>query len=65
MDRPDNFQLEIYRKMSPAEKLKLAEKLYWDARKIRESVVRSLHPELSDAEVKEKVKKEFIHARSD
>jgi len=60
MDKPDDRQLEIYRKMSVTDKIALAGKLYWDARSLRESALRSFHPELTELEIKERVKWEFL-----
>ena len=65
MDKPDNRQLEIYKKMSAAEKIALASKLYWDARAMREAALKCFRPELTEATIKEQVKREFLLARTD
>ena len=65
MDMPDDRQLEIYRKMSAFEKIALATQLYWDARSLREAAVRTFHPQLTENEIKERVKREFLLARTD
>ena len=64
-DRAHPQQIEIYRKMNSSQKLLLAQKMYWDARALREAAVKAFQPELTESEVRQKVKREFILARSD
>jgi hypothetical protein len=39
------IQIEIFKKMSPAEKLKLSMRLYWSARQLKASWLRQQHPD--------------------
>lgn len=55
------IQKEIFRKMSAEEKLRVAEKLYWDARKLRAAWLTGQHPDWSEEQVLEAVKKAFLH----
>jgi hypothetical protein len=63
-ERPSPEQMEIYRKMSGAERLQQAEKLYWMAREIKRAGVRYLHPEWTEEQVEQEVRRIFLYARS-
>lgn len=52
----------MYRAMSPQERLRQAEALYWTARRLREAHERSLHPEWSEQQVREHVRRVFLRA---
>lgn len=52
------------RKLTPEQKLKEALRLYHSARELKIAAMKKFHPELSDKEIKEKVKKVFFYARS-
>ena len=60
----DQKQAELFKKMTPFEKLYLAQRLYKDARLLKEAGLRKFFPELSGAEIKEKVKRIFLYARN-
>jgi hypothetical protein len=62
VDRPSPQQIARYRSMTPAERLHQAFELYWMARQIREAHERSLHPDWTDEQVHEHVKKIFTRA---
>jgi len=62
MDRPSPKQIERYRAMSPAERLNQATRLYWSARRLREAHERALHPDWTDEQVREHVRKIFLRA---
>jgi hypothetical protein len=62
VDRPSPEQIARYRAMSPGERLRQAEALYWTARRLREAHERSLHPEWTDEQVHEHVRKVFLRA---
>ncbi|MBA3393852.1 MAG: hypothetical protein H0T89_14485 [Deltaproteobacteria bacterium] len=64
MDRPSPEQVAIYRAMTPAERLRQAERLYWSARRLREAHERALHPEWSDQQVREHTRQVFLRART-
>jgi hypothetical protein len=59
----DEVQRKRYAAMTPAEKLRVATRLYWSARRLKEAQVRSLHPHLSDEEVRHRVNESFLRAR--
>lgn len=50
--------------MTPEQKLKEALRLYHSAKELKIAALKKFHPELSEKEVKEKVKKIFFYARS-
>lgn len=62
MDRPSPEQVARYRAMTPAERWQQAVLLYWQARRLREAHERALHPDWSDDQVREHVKKIFLRA---
>jgi hypothetical protein len=59
---PSPEQKAIYRAMTPAERLRQAQDLYWAARRLREAYERSLHPDWSEEQVQERVRKVFLRA---
>ena len=50
--------------MSPEKKLKLAEDLYWSARDLKKTSLRSFHPEWSEKKLEQAVKEAFMYAKS-
>jgi hypothetical protein len=62
MDRPSPEQIARYRAMTPAERWRQAEALYWTARRLRASQERALHPAWSEAEVQAQVRRVFLRA---
>jgi len=63
LDRPDDKQREIFRCMTPQQRLNAAFKLYWSARQLKEAALRTFHPELSEDEIKARVRECFLYAR--
>jgi hypothetical protein len=59
----DEVQTEIFRRMTPAERWRAAERLYWSARNLKAAFLRSIHPEWTEVEVQRAVKEAFLHAR--
>jgi hypothetical protein len=64
VDRPSPEQVARYRAMTPAERLRQAERLYWSARRLREAHERALHPDWTDDEVHAHVRRIFLRART-
>ena len=60
----DRIQIEIFKNMSPDEKLRLSEKMYFDARRLKADWLRQLHCDWTDKQVEDKVREIFLHARS-
>lgn len=57
--------MNIYIKnLEPEEKLHLSLKLYFSARELKMQSIKKFHPEMTEKEVKERVKKIFLYARS-
>lgn len=50
--------------MTPGERLREAERLYWLARRLREAHERALHPDWTDEELAAHVKRIFLLART-
>lgn len=57
-------QIAAFRSMSGARRLRLAEQLYWSARKMKTAGVRSQHPDWSPERVQEEVRRLFSNART-
>jgi hypothetical protein len=63
-EQPSAAQFAILRAMPGERRLKLAEGLYWSARKLKAAGVRSQHPDWSEEKVKAEVNRLFLHART-
>jgi hypothetical protein len=57
-------QIEIYHKMSPAQKLAIAIQLREDAWELKAAWLRQLHTDWSEEEVQNKVREIFLYART-
>ena len=57
-------QIRIFRAMPGERRLQLAERLYWSARKIKSAGLRMQHPEWPENQIKEEVRRIFLHART-
>ena len=57
-------QLESFRKMTPEARLLLAERLYWSARALKASWLRSIHPDWTEEQINGEVTRIFTHART-
>jgi len=57
-------QIAAFRALGGARRLRLAEHLYWSARKMKTAGVRSQHPDWSPERVREEVRRLFTHART-
>jgi len=63
MDDSNAKQREIFRVMTPQQRLRAAFRLYWSARQLKEASLRTFHPELSEEEIKAAVRDCFLYAR--
>jgi hypothetical protein len=63
-DMPSPLQIEIYRRMTPQQRLAVGEKLYWSARGMKSAWLRAQHPDWSEERVTQEVIRIFSHARS-
>ena len=57
-------QLTVFRGMTGQRRLRLAEQLYWSARKMKAAGLRTQHPEWPEEQVNAEVRRVFLHARS-
>jgi hypothetical protein len=57
-------QIEVLRAMSGQERLRVAERLYWSARKMKAAGVQGQHPDWPEARVEDEVRRIFRHART-
>lgn len=63
-DDPSPEQIAIYRRMTGARRLKLAEQMFWFARDLKASGVRHQHPDWTEDQVRAEVNRIFLHARA-
>jgi hypothetical protein len=57
-------QIAAFRSMTGSQRLLLAERLYWSARRMKTVGLRSQHPDWPEQRVKEEVRRLFSHART-
>ena len=60
----DHDAIRLLRALSPTQRLRAAERLYWSARQIKAAGIRAQHPDWSEERVKEAVRLAFFHART-
>jgi hypothetical protein len=52
------------KKLTPEKKLFLSLNLYYAAKELKTESIKKFHPELTEKEIREKVKRIFLYARS-
>jgi hypothetical protein len=57
-------QFAILRGMSGAKRLRLAERLYWSARKMKAAGLRHQHPDWPESQLNDELRRLFSHART-
>ena len=63
-EQPSPEQIVALRAMPGERRLRLAEQLYWSARKIKAAGLRSQHPDWPEERVDAEVRRIFLHART-
>jgi hypothetical protein len=63
-EQPAPEQIAIYRNMTPEQRLKVAERLYWSAREWKAAGVRLHHPDWPEELVSHEVTRIFLNART-
>jgi hypothetical protein len=58
-----DVQIEIFRRMTPTEKLRAATRLYWSARELKAAALRRAHPEWSMERVEREARDAFLFHR--
>jgi hypothetical protein len=61
---PRDIQVEIFRKMSAQEKLHVAMRLYWSARRLKAAWIRQQHKDWTEDQVQHAVREAFTNART-
>ena len=59
-----DIQKELLKKMTPAQKLNLAQQLYNSARQLKEAGVRMQHPDWDETQVQKAVREAFLYGRT-
>ena len=60
-EQPSAEQLAALRAMSGERRLRVAEQLYWSARKMKAAGVRNQHPDWPEERVNDEVRRIFLH----
>jgi hypothetical protein len=63
-ERPDPKQIAVLRAIPGEKRLRLAEQLYWSARKMKAAGIRYQHPDWPEDRVDAEVTRIFLHART-
>jgi hypothetical protein len=61
-EQSDPKQIEVLRAMPGERRLRLAERLYWSARKLKAAGVRAQHPDWPEDRVNAEVRRIFLDA---
>ena len=54
---------QVLRAMSPTQKLRAAERLYYSARQLKKAALRAQHPDWTDEAIRQAVRNIFLYAR--
>jgi hypothetical protein len=57
---PKIREVEIFRRMTPEQKLRAAERLYWSARELKAAWLRAEHPDWTEEQVAKAVRDAFL-----
>lgn len=57
-------QVQLLAKMTPEQKLNLAQQLYNSARQLKEAGLRMQHPDWNETQVQQAVREAFLYART-
>ncbi len=63
-EQPGTEQMKVLRTLSGQERWRVAERLYWSARKMKAAGLRAQHPDWPEARVEAEVRRIFSDARS-
>jgi hypothetical protein len=55
---------QVLQAMTPAQKLRAAERLYYSARQLKAAALRAEHPDWTEEAIRQAVRQIFLHARS-
>lgn len=56
-------QLEVFRRMTPAQRLNAAARLSWSARELKEAALRAAHQGWTEAQIQQAVRDAFLFQR--
>jgi hypothetical protein len=62
--RDENRSAKVVQAMSPAQKLRAAERPYYSARQLKAAALRAQHPDWTEESIRQAVRQIFLHARS-
>lgn len=61
---PEKYQIELFRKMKPSQKIRIFGELYRTAYQLKEAGLRWQHPDWNDRAIKDELRRIFLYARS-
>ena len=59
----DDRERQILQALTPEQKLRTAAQMYWAARELRAAGLRTVHPDWTEKQVQEEVRRAFMYAR--
>ena len=63
-EEPSPKQVEILRRMTPAQRWEAAHNLYWTMRRHKAAFLKSQHPDWTEQQVSDEVRRIFANART-
>jgi hypothetical protein len=57
-------QIDLLRAMTPEQRWRVAELLYWEARAWKEAALKAFHPEWTEERVRDTVRSQFLHGKT-
>ncbi|OGR12007.1 MAG: hypothetical protein A2341_03925 [Deltaproteobacteria bacterium RIFOXYB12_FULL_58_9] len=60
----ERIRQNIFRRMTPAEKVAASDRLYWSARTLKKAGLRTAHPDWSEKQVEAATRLAFMRART-
>jgi len=60
LEKARQIQNEIYRSMSPAQKLKISMQMYWSARRLKAAWIQQQHPDWTEQQIEAAVSDAFL-----
>ncbi len=60
-EQPGPEQIAAFKAMTGEQRFRVAEQLYWSARKMKAAGIRAQHPEWTEERVQEEMRRVFLH----
>ena len=63
-EQPSPEQIALFRRMTPEQRWRAAQRLYWTVRRHKAAFLRGQHPDWPEPQVENEVRRIFLHART-